>query len=44
MLLRVIDIRRLLLLLPQEGNATTINVIYPEVLLQNSMAAVAAIG
>jgi len=39
---RVTDICRLLLLLPQEGDAATTNIIYPEVLLQDSVAAVAA--
>jgi len=41
-LLRVTDIRGLSLLLPQEGNAVTTNIIYPEALLQDSTAAVAA--
>ena len=40
---RVTDIRGLSLLLPQEGGAATNNIIYPEVLLLNSMAAVAAV-
>ena len=35
-LLRVIDIGGLSLLLRQEGDATTINIIYPEVLLDSS--------
>ena len=43
MLLRVTDIRGLSLLLPQEGGAATTNIIYPEVLLPDSMAAVAAV-
>jgi len=33
-LLRVTDMARLLLLLPQNGGAVTTNIIYPEVLLQ----------
>ena len=43
-LLRVTDICRLSLLLPQEGGAATTNIIYPEVLLPDSMAAVAAVA
>ena len=43
-LLRVTDIRGLSLLLPQEGGAATTNIIYPEVLLPDSIAAVAAAG
>ena len=43
-LLRVTDIRGLSLLLPQEGGAATTNIIYPEVLLPDSMAAVAAVA
>ena len=39
---RVTDIRRLSLLLPQEGGAATTNIIYPEVLLPDSIAAVTA--
>ena len=41
---RVMDIRGLSLLLPQEGGAATTNIIYLEVLLPDSMAAVAVIG
>ena len=44
MLLRVTDIHGLSLLLPQEGGAVTTNIIYPEVLLPDSMAAVAAVA
>jgi len=43
-LLRVTDIRRLLLLLLQRGDAATTNIIYLEVLLQDSVAVVAAAG
>ena len=43
-LLRVTDIRGLSLLLPREGGAATTNIIYPEVLLPDSMAAVAAVA
>ena len=43
-LLRVTDICGLLLLLPQEGGTATTNIIYPEVLLPDSMAAVAAVA
>ena len=43
-LLRVTDIRRLSLLLPQKGGAATTNIIYLEVLLPDSMAAVAAVA
>ena len=42
-LLRVTDICGLSLLLPQEGGAATTNIIYLEVLLLNSMAAVTAV-
>jgi ATP-dependent DNA helicase PIF1 len=42
-LLRVTDIRRLLLLLPQEDSTAITNIIYPEVLLPDSIAAVAAV-
>ena len=41
---RVTDIRGLSLLLPREGGAATTNIIYPEVLLPDSMAAVAAVA
>ena len=41
-LLRVTDIRELLVLLPQEGDATTTNIIYPEVLLDSSGDGIAA--
>ena len=44
-LLRVTDMRGLSLLLPQNGDSTTANIIYPEVLLDSggdSMAAAAA--
>ena len=37
------DIRGLSLLLPQEGGATTTNIIYPEVLLPDSIAAMAVV-
>ena len=43
-LLRVTDIRGLSLLLLREGGAATTNIIYPEVLLPDSMAAVAAVA
>ena len=43
-LLRVTDIRGLSLLLPREGSTATTNIIYPEVLLPDSMAAVAAVA
>ena len=43
-LLRVIDIRRLSLLLPQEGGATTTNIIYLEVLLLDSIVVVIAVA
>ena len=41
-LLRVTDIRGLSLLLPQEGDAATTNIIYPEVLLDSSRDSIAA--
>ena len=44
MLLRVTDICGLLLLLLWEGGAAITNIIYPEVLLPDSMAAVAAVA
>ena len=43
MLLRVTDIRGLSLLLLQEGGAAITNIIYLEVLLLNSIAAVTAV-
>ena len=43
-LLRVTDIRGLSLLLPWEGGAATTNIIYLEVLLPDSIAAVAAVA
>jgi len=43
-LLRVTDIGGLLLLLPQEGDAATTNIIYLEVLLRDSMAVVAVVA
>jgi len=42
-LLRVTDINRLSLLLPQEGDAATTNIIYLEVLLRDNVAVVAVI-
>ena len=42
-LVRVTDIRGLSLLLPQEGGAATTNIIYPEVLLPDSITAVTAV-
>ena len=42
-LLRVTDIRGLSLLLLQKGGAATTNIIYPEVLLPDSIAAVTAV-
>ena len=42
-LLRVTDIRRLSLLLPQEGGAAITNIIYLEVLLLDNIAVVAAV-
>ena len=41
---RVTDMRGLSLLLPQEGGAATTNIIYPEVLLPDSIAAVVAVA
>ena len=43
-LLRVIDIHKLSLLLLRKGGAAITNIIYPEVLLPDSMAAVAAVA
>ena len=43
-LLRVINIYRLLLLLPQKGGTAITNIIYPEVLLPDSIVAVTAVG
>ena len=43
MLSRVTDIRGLSLLLLQEGGAAITNIIYPEVLLPDSIAAVTAV-
>ena len=43
-LLKVTDIHGLSLLLPREGGAATTNIIYPEVLLPDSIAAVAAVA
>jgi len=43
-LLRVTDIGGLSLLLPQEGDATTTNIIYLEVLLRDSVVVMAAIA
>jgi len=44
MLLRVTDISGLSLLLPQEDDAATTNIIYLEVLLRDSVAVVAAVA
>jgi len=43
-LLRVTDIHGLSLLLAQEGDAATTNIIYPEVLLRDSIAAIVVIA